>query len=157
MASKGMRLLLLLSCIASPEVMNNILRPSCISGWFYHRSHCYGYFRKMGNWSHAELECQSYGNGSHLASVLNQKEVSVISKYITGYQRNQPVWIGLHDPQKRQLWQWIDGSTSLYRSWGDTSTSGARHCAELSPRNKFLTWSKNECNKRQHFLCKYQP
>ncbi|KAL6044255.1 hypothetical protein STEG23_019935, partial [Scotinomys teguina] len=77
-----------------------VLRPSCPPGWFYYKSHCYGYFRKLRSWSQAELKCQSYGNGSHLASVLNQNEVNVISRHIFGYQRNLPVWIGLHDPEK---------------------------------------------------------
>ncbi|KAL1772153.1 reproteinrating islet-derived protein 4 [Sigmodon hispidus] len=160
MASTCVRLLLLLSCVTGPGVVSDILRPSCASGWFYHRSHCYGYFRKAGNWSHAELECQSYGNGSHLASVLNHKEASVISKYITGYQRNLPVWIGLHDPQKKQLWRWIDGSTHLeswYRPWNPRTKNEARHCAELNPKDRFLTWNKNRCNESQHFLCKYRP
>ncbi|EGW09217.1 Regenerating islet-derived protein 4 [Cricetulus griseus] len=93
----------------------------------------------MENWSHAELECQSYGNGSHLASVLNEKEASVISNYIFGYQRNLPVWIGLHDPQKNQLWRWIDGSTQLYRPWNRRTKSEGRHCAALNPKDsKFL-------------------
>lgn len=158
MASKSVWLLLLLSCVASPGVLGDIiLRPSCVSGWFYYKSHCYGYFRKLGNWSNAELECQSYGDGSHLASVLNQKEISVIAEYISGYQRNQPVWIGLHDPHKRQQWEWIDGSTYLYKSWSARATNGDGHCAELNPRSKFLSWSENQCDKRQHFLCKYRP
>uniref|UniRef100_A0A8C2V627 Rerating family member 4 n=1 Tax=Chinchilla lanigera TaxID=34839 RepID=A0A8C2V627_CHILA len=97
--------------------LKHTLRPSCAAGWFYYKSNCYGYFRKLRNWSDAELECQSYGNGAHLASILNLKEASVISKYISGYQRNQPVWIGLHDPQKvtpawpaNALWQDQDES-----------------------------------------------
>ncbi|XP_021487988.1 regenerating islet-derived protein 4 [Meriones unguiculatus] len=157
MSPKCVRLLFLLSCVAGPEVLSDILRPSCSSGWFYYRSHCYGYFRKLGTWPDAELECQLHGNGSHLASVTNQKEARVISKYITWYQRNVPVWIGLHDPQKKQLWQWIDGSTHQYRPWSSKTKSKARHCAELNPKEKFLTWNKNGCNTRQHFLCKYRP
>jgi hypothetical protein len=47
-----------------------------------------------------QLECQLYGNGTHLASVLDLKEASVIAEYISGYQKVQPFWIGLHDPQK---------------------------------------------------------
>lgn len=47
-----------------------------------------------------QLECQSHGNGAHLASVLNTKEANTIAEYISGYQKNKPVWIGLHDPQK---------------------------------------------------------
>ncbi|XP_073907117.1 regenerating islet-derived protein 4 [Castor canadensis] len=160
MACKGMRLLFLLSCIISPEVLGGteiIIRPSCASGWFYYQSNCYGYFQKLRNWSEAELECQLYGNGTHLASVLDLKEASVIAEYISGYQKVQPFWIGLHDPQKRQLWQWIDGTMYLYKTWKNRSTSGAKHCAEISPKDNFLTWNQNECKKRQHFLCKYRP
>ncbi|XP_051055242.1 regenerating islet-derived protein 4 [Phodopus roborovskii] len=152
MAPKCVRLLLLLSCVACPEVLSDLLRPSCASGWFYYKSHCYGYFRKMGNWSHAELECQSYGNGSHLASVLNQKEASVISKYIIGYQRNLPVWIGLHDPQKNQLWRWIDGSPQLYRPWNRRTESEARHCAVLNPKDR--QWPRHSVNEPSAF-CAY--
>ncbi|XP_012498889.1 PREDICTED: regenerating islet-derived protein 4 [Propithecus coquereli] len=158
MASKVMQLLLLLSFVANPEVLGDIImRPSCASGWFYYRPNCYGYFRKLRNWSDAELECQSYENGAHLASILSLKEASVIAEYISGYQRNQPVWIGLHDPQKRQQWQWIDGATYLYRPWSSKATGGSKNCAELSSSNNFLTWNNNGCNKRQHFLCKYRP
>ncbi|EAW56713.1 regenerating family member 4 [Homo sapiens] len=158
MASRSMRLLLLLSCLAKTGVLGDIImRPSCAPGWFYHKSNCYGYFRKLRNWSDAELECQSYGNGAHLASILSLKEASTIAEYISGYQRSQPIWIGLHDPQKRQQWQWIDGAMYLYRSWSGKSMGGNKHCAEMSSNNNFLTWSSNECNKRQHFLCKYRP
>uniref|UniRef100_A0A8C9UX33 C-type lectin domain-containing protein n=1 Tax=Spermophilus dauricus TaxID=99837 RepID=A0A8C9UX33_SPEDA len=104
-----------------------------------------------------QLECQSYGNGAHLASILNLKEASVIAEYISGYQRTQPVWIGLHDPQKKQQWQWIDGASYLYRPWSGRSLGGNKHCTEMGYRNNFVTWNKNECSKRQHFLCKYRP
>ncbi|PNJ22990.1 REG4 isoform 2 [Pongo abelii] len=98
MASRSMRLLLLLSCLAKTGVLGDIImRPSCAPGWFYHKSNCYGYFRKLRNWSDAELECQSYGNGAHLASIRSLKEASTIAEYISGYQRSQPIWIGLHD------------------------------------------------------------
>uniref|UniRef100_F6Q6N1 Rerating family member 4 n=1 Tax=Callithrix jacchus TaxID=9483 RepID=F6Q6N1_CALJA len=101
MASRGMQLLLLLSCLPNTGVLSDvIMRPSCATGWFYHRANCYGYFRKLMSWSDAELECQSYRIGAHLASILNLKEASTMAEYVSGYQRSQPVWIGLHDPQK---------------------------------------------------------
>ncbi|KAK7803153.1 hypothetical protein U0070_004192, partial [Myodes glareolus] len=89
----------------------------------------------MGNWSQAEEECQKYGSGSHLASLSNSKEARVVAKYILGYQRNLPVWIGLHDPQKTQLWQWIDGSIDLYSPWNYKTKSGANYCAALNPKD----------------------
>lgn len=111
----------------------------------------------MRNWSDAEIECQSFGNGAHLASISNLKEANAIAEYIGGYQRTLPVWIGLHDPQKRQQWRWIDGAMYLYRTWSRKSVGGNKHCAEMSAYNNFLTWNSNECDKRQHFLCKYRP
>ncbi|XP_036129550.1 regenerating islet-derived protein 4 [Molossus molossus] len=158
MSSKCLWLLLLLSCAAGPAVLGEIImRPSCATGWFYHKSHCYGYFRKLRNWSDAELECQSFGNGAHLASILNAKEANAIAEYIQGYQRTLPVWIGLHDPQKRQQWRWIDGALYLFKTWSGRSVAANKHCAEMNASNNFLTWNSNECNKLQHFLCKYRP
>lgn len=158
MASKSVWLLLLVSCAAGPGVLADIImRPSCATGWFYHKSNCYGYFRKLRTWSNAELECQSFGNGAHLASVLNSKEASVIAEYISGYQKNLPVWIGLHDPQKRHQWQWIDGALYFFKTWSGRSVAANKYCAEMSANNNFLTWNSSDCNKRQHFLCKYRP
>ncbi|XP_057650235.1 regenerating islet-derived protein 4 [Chionomys nivalis] len=157
MAPKCVCLLLLLSFVTVPEVMSAVWRPSCAAGWFYYSSHCYGYFRKMGNWSQAEEECQKYGSNSHLATVSNLKEARIIAKYILGYQRNLPVWIGLHDPQKKQSWQWIDGSIDRYIPWNYRTKSEARHCASLNPKDSFLSWNKIGCSERQHFLCKYMP
>ncbi|XP_003479324.1 regenerating islet-derived protein 4 [Cavia porcellus] len=157
MASKGWCFFLLLSWVARPKAHGDIWRPSCAPGWFYYKSNCYGYFWRPRTWFDAEIECQSYGYGTHLASVLSHKEASVISKYISGYQRNQPVWIGLHDPQQKELWQWLDGTPYL-KGFLNNGTSGEhKHCAEMSYKKKFLAWNKNDCNKLQHFLCKYQP
>lgn len=87
----------------------------------------------------------------------NIKEANMVAKYITGFQRNQPVWIGLHDPQKRQKWQWIDGAFYLYKRWSGESMGKNMYCADISARNNFLTWESNDCSKQQHFLCKYRP
>lgn len=153
-----MGLLLLLSCIVSTEVLGDILmRPTCVAGWFYYKSNCYGYFRKLRTWSEAEYECQLYGNGVHLASFQNANEANMVAKYISSYQRVKPVWIGLHDPQKKESWQWIDGALYLYRNWAGKSAGGNKYCTEMSSSNNFLTWRNNECSLRQHFLCKYLP
>ncbi|XP_036623875.1 regenerating islet-derived protein 4 [Trichosurus vulpecula] len=157
MASKNW-LLLLLSCTSVTVILGDILlRPSCSTGWFYYRSSCYGYFRKLQSWSDAELECQAFGNGAHLASVLTPKDAKAIAKYIWGYQRSQPVWIGLNDPQKNNNWQWIDGGSFIYKAWANSSHYQNKACGEMAYQDNFLTWSKNDCNKRQHFICKYRP
>ncbi|XP_058920285.1 regenerating islet-derived protein 4 [Kogia breviceps] len=134
-----------------------ILRPSCATGWFYYKSWCWGYFQKLRNWSDAELECQLYGNGAHLASILNLKEANTIAMYIGGYRRNKPVWICLHDLQKRQQWKWLDGATYIYRTMFGKSVGGNKYYAEMNAKNNFLTWNSKACSKLQHFLWKYRP
>ncbi|GAB5575441.1 regenerating islet-derived protein 4 [Prionailurus iriomotensis] len=130
--------------------MDIIMRPSCAAGWFYYKSNCYGYFRKLRTWSEAEdsinmdgagdicpdprYECQLYGNGAHLASLQNAKEANTVAKYISGYQKTKPVWIGLHDPQKSQKWQWIDGAFYLYRKLSAKSAGGNKYCVEMNSR-----------------------
>ncbi|KAM8998717.1 regenerating islet-derived protein 4 [Sarcophilus harrisii] len=157
MASKNW-LFLLLSCASVTSILGDILmRPSCSTGWFYYKSNCYGYFRRPHSWSDAELECQAFGNGAHLASILDQKEAKVIAKHIWSYQQSQPVWIGLNDPQKNNKWKWIDGGFYFFRSWSNKSYHGNKGCAEMDHENNFLTWNKNDCSKRQHFICKYRP
>ncbi|XP_004689647.1 PREDICTED: regenerating islet-derived protein 4 [Condylura cristata] len=158
MASRSKWLLLLLSCTASAHVLGEIImRPSCATGWFYHKSNCYGYFRKMRSWADAELECQAHGSGAHLASVQNLKEARTIAQYIIGYQNNKSVWIGLHDPEKKQQWRWIDGTPFSFNTWASRALGVNSHCAEMSFSNNFLTWNQRECSKLQHFLCKYRP
>ncbi|XP_049472436.1 regenerating islet-derived protein 4 [Panthera uncia] len=157
MAPQRMWLLLLLSCVLSTEVLGDIImRPSCAAGWFYYKSNCYGYFRKLRTWSEAEYECQLYGNGAHLASLQNAKEANIVAKYISGYQKTKPVWIGLHDPQKSQKWQWIDGAFYLYKKLSAKSARGNKYCVEMNSREDFLTWRSNKCSTHQHFLCKYR-
>ncbi|XP_036894820.1 regenerating islet-derived protein 4 [Sturnira hondurensis] len=157
MAAQRAWLLLLLSCAGSTQVLGDVLfLHSCPTGWFYHNLSCYGYFQKLRSWSDAELECQSFGNGAHLAFIQDSTEAEVIAEYIRGYQRNLSVWIGLHDPQKNQQWRWADGTSLSYKTWSGRSVGARKHCAEISPKDDFLTWDGNECNKHQHFLCKYQ-
>ncbi|XP_030615785.1 LOW QUALITY PROTEIN: regenerating islet-derived protein 4 [Delphinapterus leucas] len=115
-----------------------ILGHSCATGWFYYKSCCYGYFQKLKNWSDAELECQSYGNGTHLASILYLKEANTIATYIGGCQRNKPVWICLHDLQKGQQWTWLDGATYIYRTMSGKSVGGNKYYAEMNAMNTTL-------------------
>uniref|UniRef100_A0A8D2IPL4 Uncharacterized protein n=1 Tax=Varanus komodoensis TaxID=61221 RepID=A0A8D2IPL4_VARKO len=47
---------------------------------------------------HPQIECQSYGRGAHLASILTNAETLLVAEHISTYQRKlSDVWIGLHD------------------------------------------------------------
>uniref|UniRef100_A0A670J434 C-type lectin domain-containing protein n=1 Tax=Podarcis muralis TaxID=64176 RepID=A0A670J434_PODMU len=74
-------------------------KAACPNGWLQNQGNCYAYIEKMMTWADAEVDCQSYGRGVHLASILNQKECSIVAKYILAQQKTRTdVWIGLYDP-----------------------------------------------------------
>ncbi|PNI26468.1 REG4 isoform 4 [Pan troglodytes] len=97
MASRSMRLLLLLSCLAKTGVLGDIImRPSCAPGWFYHKSNCYGYFRKLRNWSDAEVRnllpaCPG------LSRAKDQPEPQISfdsgSSVLPGHYEEKPLWL----------------------------------------------------------------
>ncbi|XP_069502028.1 regenerating islet-derived protein 4 [Ambystoma mexicanum] len=160
MASTGL-VLLLLSCVALTEVLGSpMARSSCPPGWFYYKANCYGYFRFDASWSEAEFECQDYGHGAHLASILDDSEASIIASHISAYQKSHPVWIGLHDPEKNRRWKWNDGSMYNYRSWlpaQPDNNNNAEYCGELSCSSGFHRWNDSVCSHKKHFVCKYKP
>ncbi|KAM7318219.1 hypothetical protein ACRRTK_022956 [Alexandromys fortis] len=75
------------------------------------------------------------------------------SSHCYGYFRKMGSW----SQAEKQSWQWIDGSLDQYIPWNYRTKSEARHCAALNPKDSFLSWNKNGCSERQHFLCKYRP
>uniref|UniRef100_A0A803T0R1 C-type lectin domain-containing protein n=1 Tax=Anolis carolinensis TaxID=28377 RepID=A0A803T0R1_ANOCA len=77
---------------------------SCARDWMQNQGNCYAYFDFKLTWAEAEIECQSYGRGAHLASVLTAAETALIANYISTYQKVKGnVWIGLHDPRQVSL------------------------------------------------------
>uniref|UniRef100_A0A8C6YF55 C-type lectin domain-containing protein n=1 Tax=Naja naja TaxID=35670 RepID=A0A8C6YF55_NAJNA len=66
----------LLSCWESDET------PMCPRGWRQLKGYCYGFFNLNVNWMRAELDCQSIRSNSHLASIVNEEETDLLSKYL---------------------------------------------------------------------------
>ncbi|XP_073420358.1 regenerating islet-derived protein 4 isoform X2 [Dendrobates tinctorius] len=161
MAVTWCALILLLGSLAVTHVAEGSkARSSCPNGWFYYKANCYGYFRYALSWSEAEFDCQAYGHGAHLASIMDSAEADIIASHISAYQKNQPVWIGLHDPEQNRRWKWNDGSMYNFRSWQPEQPdnhNGIEYCGELSCREKFLMWNDANCNLAHPYVCKYKP
>uniref|UniRef100_A0A670ZMU3 C-type lectin domain-containing protein n=1 Tax=Pseudonaja textilis TaxID=8673 RepID=A0A670ZMU3_PSETE len=69
---------------------------SCPRNWLQKQGNCYGYFDEKLSWDEAEFECQTFGPGSHLASILSTQESALMSVYIKDKQKSlSHVWIGL--------------------------------------------------------------
>uniref|UniRef100_A0ABM5GQ53 Regenerating islet-derived protein 4-like n=1 Tax=Pogona vitticeps TaxID=103695 RepID=A0ABM5GQ53_9SAUR len=84
-----------LLCIPIKHVIN---ADACAREWLQYQGNCYGYFESKLTWHEAEIECQSYHRGAHLASILTVAEMLVVADHISAYQAERSsVWIGLHD------------------------------------------------------------
>ncbi|XP_003223925.2 C-type lectin-like [Anolis carolinensis] len=90
----------------------------CAREWLQYQGNCYGYFDTKMTWPEAEIECQSYRRGAHLASLLSHAEILVVANHISAYQTEvSDVWIGLHDIRHNGRWRWSDESTYNYKAW----------------------------------------
>uniref|UniRef100_A0A670ZMV3 C-type lectin domain-containing protein n=1 Tax=Pseudonaja textilis TaxID=8673 RepID=A0A670ZMV3_PSETE len=89
-----------LSCIYKLIYLaeNLSIADTCAREWLQYQGNCYGYFEAKKTWTEAEIECQSYHRGAHLASILTLAETLVVANHIMSYQiKPSNVWIGLHD------------------------------------------------------------
>ncbi|XP_078234377.1 C-type lectin BpLec [Pogona vitticeps] len=133
---------------------------TCAREWLQNQGNCYAYFDHQLSWQEAEIECQSYGRGAHLASVLTKAETLLVAEHIATYQK-QPsnVWIGLHDVRQTRKWRWADESTYNYKAWmiGQPDNYGQNeHCVELVFYTGFTQWNDAECKKRNAYICKHE-
>nr|XP_008113584.1 PREDICTED: C-type lectin BpLec-like [Anolis carolinensis] len=133
---------------------------SCARDWMQNQGNCYAYFDFKLTWAEAEIECQSYGRGAHLASVLTAAETALIANYISTYQKVKGnVWIGLHDPRQNRRWRWTDESVYNYKSWRNGQPDGyanSEYCVELVCYTAFKQWNDANCKTTNTFICKYE-
>uniref|UniRef100_A0A0B8RV90 C-type lectin 9a n=1 Tax=Philothamnus irregularis TaxID=1899461 RepID=A0A0B8RV90_9SAUR len=133
---------------------------SCARDWLKKQGNCYGYFDDKLDWNDAELECQSYGPGCHLASILSSQESALLSAYIRDKQESlSSVWMGLRDISGKGRWRWADESTFNYKAWmtqQPDNTNQSEHCVEVTHDSRFKLWNDNFCGKLNAYVCKYQ-
>ncbi|XP_039178452.1 regenerating islet-derived protein 4-like isoform X3 [Crotalus tigris] len=69
----------------------------CPPGWMTSRGACYSIFCEKRTWAEAEKDCRNHGTRAHLASILDEKETTVVSNYIVSLliKNLGPVWIGM--------------------------------------------------------------
>uniref|UniRef100_A0A8D0G5L9 C-type lectin domain-containing protein n=1 Tax=Sphenodon punctatus TaxID=8508 RepID=A0A8D0G5L9_SPHPU len=108
---------------------------TCAREWLQYRGNCYGFFNKKLSWEEAEIECQSYARGAHLASILTVPETAIVAEHISQFQTDpSDVWIGLHDIRQNGKWRWADESTYNYKAFmlGEPNNlGGVEYCVEL--------------------------
>ncbi|XP_066487093.1 C-type lectin BpLec-like [Tiliqua scincoides] len=133
---------------------------SCARGWMQSQGNCYAYFDEQLTWAEAEIDCQSYGRGAHLVSVLTKAETDLLARFITRYQKSHSdVWIGLHDVRQNGKWRWSDGASYKYRAWRrnePNNLDNSEYCVELTTYTAFKEWNDESCDKHNAYICKYE-
>ncbi|KAM3822069.1 C-type lectin BpLec-like [Vipera latastei] len=157
---------------------------SCPRDWLQKQGNCYGYFDEKLSWDAAELECQSFGPGCHLASILSHEESSLVSAYVKDKQESRSqVWMGLRDISregplhpdsiitkvhckrpststfKKRRWRWADESTFNYKAWMVHQPDNFKqneYCGELTYLSDFKLWNDGTCTNQNGYICKYQ-
>ncbi|XP_027695763.1 lithostathine-1-alpha-like [Vombatus ursinus] len=134
-------------------------RSSCSPGFGFHGSHCYGLLGPKETWNPAELLCLGYPSG-HLVSLFNEAEVSFVATMMVENDIGEnPVWIGLHDPNKNRRWRWSSSALYLYQAWGKGSPSrtSSKYCVSLTSESDFQSWKDEPCHKQYKFPASSQP
>ncbi|XP_060138217.1 C-type lectin BpLec-like [Zootoca vivipara] len=133
---------------------------TCAREWLQNQGNCYAYFDAKLTWQEAEIECQSYGRGAHLASVLTKAETLLVAEHISTYQQEiSDVWIGLHDVRQTRRWRWADESTYNYKAWMNHQPDNyrnAEYCVELRRTTGFKQWNDAACRKLNAYICKHE-
>ncbi|KYO19732.1 C-type lectin lectoxin-Thr1-like [Alligator mississippiensis] len=130
--------LCLLGCLVLSPWLEGAEAKSCRRGWLFYGNKCYGFFSKRVTWAEAEVQCQTYHPGAHLASIRSDEEADRLIGYLLRIQLKGNVWIGLRDPLHIRVWTWTDGSTYSYRDWqvGEpNNTNGQEYCVEIRDFN----------------------
>ncbi|XP_026576415.1 C-type lectin-like [Pseudonaja textilis] len=133
---------------------------TCAREWLQNQGNCYAYFDHKLTWQEAEIECQSYGRGAHLTSILTKAETLLVAEHISTYQQElSNVWIGLQDVRQTGKWRWADESTYNYKAWMKSQPDNygnAEHCVELGLSTGFKEWNDSPCQKLNAYICKHE-
>ncbi|XP_058047435.1 C-type lectin 1-like [Ahaetulla prasina] len=133
----------------------------CPSDWTSYNEFCYKVYNRSVTWNAAERFCMQQQEHSHLASIHSKPEADFMANLAShGANLQSNVWIGLNDPEKKNTWQWSDGSKLNYKSWmpGEPNNhANMEYCAVLSAWSRYVGWNDQDCGSRHNFVCKYQP
>ncbi|KAJ6650446.1 hypothetical protein lerEdw1_007698, partial [Lerista edwardsae] len=132
---------------------------TCPREWLKYQGNCYGLFHRNVSWHEAEIECQSYGPGTHLASILTGPETLIVARYLSTYKhKGVDVWIGLHDTHHNGNWRWTDESPYNHKNWrrGEPNIlRNSKYCVALRARTGYGRWINAVCEKAKAYICKH--
>ena len=106
-------------------------------------------------WRWADFACSF--TGYELVSIGSEEENLFIYETLLTFNGGR-WWIGLNDQDQEGVWEWTNGESFDFSSWGngEPNNSGNEDCVEL---NRFgdETWNDIACNQSLRFICEASP
>ncbi|XP_045189364.1 aggrecan core protein-like isoform X2 [Mercenaria mercenaria] len=88
---------------------------------------CYEVCQTRVSWTHAHMLCTE--RGGHLVSIHSDNENSYLHRLLQ-HSYNHRVWIGLHDREHEERFEWTTGEKVVYTNWIQHHRQSANHTHE---------------------------
>ncbi|XP_072407521.1 uncharacterized protein [Chiloscyllium punctatum] len=143
-------------------ISSHINQAPCLPGWIFNSelSTCYSIFQGKMTWIQAEMSCQMYARGAHLASIHGEEQNQFIQGLI---KQKNPVksntWIGLSDCHKEGIYLWTDGSLLDFTKWNTDQPddeSDSENCVSVHSEGIEGKWHERVCSDELPFICSYK-
>lgn len=109
---------------------------------------CFYLSQRRATFSDGQSVCEEIGG--NLVSIHSKKE----NEFIGGL-TDEGLWIGLNDENEEGEFQWTDGSSVKYTSWGpgEPNNKGDEHCTFYRPETQ--DWNDIDCfTSKLLFVCR---
>ncbi|KAL3836018.1 hypothetical protein ACJMK2_021471 [Sinanodonta woodiana] len=132
--------------------------PACPDGWIKNPATniCYKFEQTYKNWLDAENDCKQWN--SHLTSIGSEEEFKFVVVTARQYQGlSHDFWIGLHDNNEENKWEWTDGTPFLWRKWAPNQPDdwkGREDCAGITQYNPLF--NDYFCTAENMYVCERQ-
>ncbi|XP_052759877.1 macrophage mannose receptor 1-like [Mya arenaria] len=108
------------------------------------------------SWALAENDCRN--RGGHLATINSAMKQSTIYTVLKTYQGSN-VWIGLHDTNVEENFEWTSGEMLNYTNWYPGRKSPVLHftqdCVSVWLGSHLGRWEDEQCSHTQAYLCEF--
>lgn len=102
------------------------------------------------SWPSASDACAS--SQAHLVVIDNETE----NQFVRGLSSVSTIWIGLHDRNDENAFEWVTGIPLGYENWndGEPNNSGNEDCVTMRNNSE---WNDEECANSRSFVCECDP